>query len=554
MLIHTRYPENMWHVWRDGYIGAFQTARELGYLPLYRIDSDGNTMPLGSGLASDNCPVVADLSSGTVKEAIDCRKRAKIGQSNWMHHNRCSVNKTSCYPGLWLGDGDQSFEKKGPTLIYFEEAVIQNEWSSLYSAMASRVRSFDAVQGVCFRNFVVGSTLSLDFEEDIPSRTEDINLKKNAEQLAQELDDFVEFARSAEKRLQMNNAVEFLGYPDRFAERLRRGIYFGQGWLIEKMYPPPPGSAWDSPYLKLHDNAVKAEKDYLFSDHSWVFGRKMHHKTTKEEREEVRLDAKRLATPSLASVAAQERNGKPIVTYVSRLRTLNRCVLNERQVLRYIYWKYDVILRVTDLSESVQAVADIMADTDVLIGSHGPGWMHSMFLKSGAVALQLLPYGWKTENGDLIRGDKVKNIVHLRRGTHIDWVNPHAEFSFFRKRDFVNGEFQPHPNPDGEWSTLDAENLHPAWLYANTYADLNHLGPFIDEAMELAGVPRLSQARIAELNAIRLQTKQQMPKRIRTDWEEGNLAAAGWESEDGGDEDANEDPDEEEDYTTKQNR
>lgn len=145
-------------------------------------------------------------------------------------------------------------------------------------------------------------------------------------------------------------------------------------------------------------------------------------------------------------------------------------------------------------------------------------------------------------------------MVHLRRGTHIDWVNPHSEFSFFRRKDFRIGEFQAHPTEEGEWVRPDFEDTHPAWLYANTYADLNHLGAYIDSAMEIAGIERLSAAKIAEMNALRLQIKQQMPERMRSQWEDGNLAAAGWEENDAEDEemedveDSAADPEEDIDY------
>ena len=52
--------------------------------------------------------------------------------------------------------------------------------------------------------------------------------------------------------------------------------------------------------------------------------------------------------------------------------------------------------------------------TDVFIGMHGDGWADAMFLRSEAVALHLVPYGWLRAKGTakpLIRGNFYKTIV-----------------------------------------------------------------------------------------------------------------------------------------------
>jgi len=222
------------------------------------------------------------------------------------------------------------------------------------------------------------------------------------------------------------------------------------------------------------------------------------------------------------------------VTFISRVRTLNRAVLNERQILRYIYWNYEVKLQVTDLTEGLDVIANSMASTDVLIGTHQPEWMHAIFLPPGAVSLQLHPYGWDVDGG-LLRGGDVENIVHLRRGTHLDWVNPYPEFSFFRRKDFgSDGDFRPHPSESGsgQWARPSVETTHPAWLYANTYADMNHLRPYIDACMETAGIPKLPQWKIDELRAIRAQIRAQMPDGLRKEWLRGNLFSTETATED----------------------
>lgn len=38
---------NIWHTWNEGLMGAFQTLREQGALPLVQIDGDGNMRWVG---------------------------------------------------------------------------------------------------------------------------------------------------------------------------------------------------------------------------------------------------------------------------------------------------------------------------------------------------------------------------------------------------------------------------------------------------------------------------------------------------------------------------
>ena len=38
---------NIWHTWNEGLMGAFQTLREQGLLPLAQIDAEGNMRWVG---------------------------------------------------------------------------------------------------------------------------------------------------------------------------------------------------------------------------------------------------------------------------------------------------------------------------------------------------------------------------------------------------------------------------------------------------------------------------------------------------------------------------
>lgn len=47
---------------------------------------------------------------------------------------------------------------------------------------------------------------------------------------------------------------------------------------------------------------------------------------------------------------------------------------------------------------------DLMSHSDVILGMHGAGWTNGLFVKRGAGALQLIPYGWVSDDGKTIRG------------------------------------------------------------------------------------------------------------------------------------------------------
>jgi hypothetical protein len=221
-----------------------------------------------------------------------------------------------------------------------------------------------------------------------------------------------------------------------------------------------------------------------------------------------------------ADPAAPQR--RPVVTYITRWPQYSRAVLNDAMVLRYILTRFNVTVRVTSLAEPAHAAAELLGDTDVLIGAHCEGWAAAAFLRPGAAALQLLPHGWRLPGGGLLRGGGVRTLVHMRQGAHLAWVNPHPEFSFFRREDFLQGEqpFRPHPDaaPEGAedaedgggdsgWAAPRGAWPHPAWLNANTYADLNHLGPYIEEIMAQAGIPALTAADLERYNAERAAAK-----------------------------------------------
>lgn len=105
----------------------------------------------------------------------------------------------------------------------------------------------------------------------------------------------------------------------------------------------------------------------------------------------------------------------------------------------------------TQFDLSPWQTVDLMQHTDVLLGMHGAGWANAIFLKRGAVGLQLFPYGWEKAPGRFIRGDFYAAMVEAVRGQHLTWANTHAEYAFFRRTDFERAgrgdEWVEHPDP-----------------------------------------------------------------------------------------------------------
>jgi hypothetical protein len=318
-IVHTRYPDNMWHAWAEGYIATFQSAREMGYLALHSIDDRGVVTRLGSGLPGATCPTVADLLTGAVKPAIDCTHRDDV--SRYPRAPTCNVEDMWCHPGVWPGNPGLEYSKDGPVVVYFDASTINAEWSSLYSAMASKVRSFDALEGYCIRNLIVGTTKSLKFEEKFEDRYRQtpqdadhvdsrvLEQVQAMESLSSDLEDFVQFTRSALERLRMNNAIEFLGYPNPLAEKMRQGLRFGQGSLIDKVYPAEQEALFDA-YFSGLDMSMQRDVAAMVN-HPWVFSYEKRHIALASEYDRIHSEAVARMSPSPLSYKRVVWRGRP---------------------------------------------------------------------------------------------------------------------------------------------------------------------------------------------------------------------------------------------------
>jgi hypothetical protein len=242
LLIHTRFPHNMWHTWAEGLVPAFQTLRELGYLPLMEVDAAGGAREVTEGVPAGECPLFWDPSAGAARPADECAQVAGLPGAP----AACNLTDTAtpwCLPGVWPHAAARAAR---PTLIYHSPGVVDNEWGSLYTAMAGGLAAAGegAAEGVCLRNLVVGTSRTLSFSQAIPPGGEASGERGGGPgggaAAVEALDVFARFARSALRRLSANNAIEFEGYAGEAAEKLRAGVWLGRGGLVTQAFEPGP--------------------------------------------------------------------------------------------------------------------------------------------------------------------------------------------------------------------------------------------------------------------------------------------------------------------------
>ena len=420
-----------------------------------QVGPDGKVQELLSGITPNECPKIVDPDSGAAQPAAVCTQRS--GAPARTGDQYCGTEDTWCVLGVW--PHADYIRTQHPTLLYSGDAVVDNDWGALYSALGGGgLRSWDGEEGTCLSNLIVGFSRTLNLDEELPSGGEIGAPSEHQERMAGALEAFSRFMKSALHRLEINNAIEFLGYPLSAAERLRQGIVLGNGRYIDLVFKPykfvemleEEGDNADTPLIKEWQHLQK---------YPWVFGTSRETITPKEEVAGVAEDAAELVSPSPLGPPRNHdlESPRPVVTYVSKWNDLTNAVLNDRQVVRYIYWRYNVTLKVSFMSEHEAAAGKLLQTTDVLIAPAGSHWANAVFLKPGSVTLQLLPYGSRRSDGTLLQGGEVATAVHLRRGTHLDWVNPHAEYSFFRKADFKGSSDEFRVNPDAlsegtDWS------------------------------------------------------------------------------------------------------
>jgi len=109
--------------------------------------------------------------------------------------------------------------------------------------------------------------------------------------------------------------------------------------------------------------------------------------------------------------------------YVSHPRNplgkLSRKISNEAELLRYVSVNMpEASVNAVQIDKlSMQQQLQHIADTDVLVGMHGAGLSHAMFLPRWAAMVELVPHYWSAES------NQFKQIAAWRNLTYERWVN-----------------------------------------------------------------------------------------------------------------------------------
>lgn len=110
-------------------------------------------------------------------------------------------------------------------------------------------------------------------------------------------------------------------------------------------------------------------------------------------------------------------------SYISHPRNplgkLSRKISNEAELLRYVSTNMpEAIVDGVQIDRlQMQQQLQLIADTDVLVGMHGAGLSHVMFLPRWAAVVELVPHYWSAES------NQFKQIAAWRNLTYERWVN-----------------------------------------------------------------------------------------------------------------------------------
>lgn len=443
--MQVRYSTNIWHTWNEGIMSAFQTLRELGYLPLARVHGDGSVTEVVQGMGN-GCLPTADVSSHNLSLPTECPP--KTGTVAAAH---CDVSQgMSCIPGVYSYDRQQA-----PLLLPYLKSSMENVWTTMYDAMTSNVRYYDDVDGTCFRELIIGKTSTLNFYQALNANLNEKVAAAHKDRV-EALSVVTEFAKTQWKA---TASAGWKGYDEEFRNVLRKGIGPEQIEMLDSIIP--------TVIEKMDAEEMKELADLWTS-------------TDVEPASQLSLD---ILPPPSHILGFEPESPRPVVTYITRA-SFSRGIVNEHLLLKYILNHYNVTLRVTTCGEPTSDVAQLLSETDVLIAMHGAAWTNGLFLKEGAGALQLYPYGWQLPDGSTLRGFNYREIVLARRAVYKEWINTRPDYAFLRRSDFFQRydlKYQLHPHP--EWPLPHNGSPGNIWVYQNTFVDMESLAPILDELM-----------------------------------------------------------------------
>lgn len=132
-VVQLQHNTNIWHVWTDGLMAAFQSLREQRLLPLGRVDADGRVTEVTDGLGI-GCPWVLDENTGTPMQPPDGQCRPRTG----LVPDRCDPERDE-----WCREGVVAVRRAhpdGPMLLVYSGSKIVRPWGPMFRAISRDIR------------------------------------------------------------------------------------------------------------------------------------------------------------------------------------------------------------------------------------------------------------------------------------------------------------------------------------------------------------------------------------------------------------------------------
>ena len=289
-LLTMQHSENIWHAWADGLLGAFQTLREQGLLPLAEIDDKGNIKEYIDDLreecqkeiqiedleesgsnAFNNNTIATDTTKTSMSTSVkktQCRPRRNI-----VPHTKCDPStELWCRPGLIVGTNATA--AGGPVLLPYKGTEVVRRWKHLFQALSSEIIRWESSFGTCFSEMYIGKSNVLQFYMPLKMGRENTNLEILQRAKAQRSDSTAavkafmltaERIRRATRHARKPNLRRWAGYSDSTLEKLRLGIGRENIDLVNALRPTKErakefGEMNDSEWQELDALLIKSEK------------------------------------------------------------------------------------------------------------------------------------------------------------------------------------------------------------------------------------------------------------------------------------------------------
>jgi hypothetical protein len=422
-VMYVPHPYNVWHVWNDALMGAYQTLREEGHLPLALIHEDGSMEEYTEGL-DEECHWTMDLyGNGTSYQPKNCLPRRGRLPKPPTNFASSKGSPLKCSPAFddWCRPGVVAFNRgSGPIILMAKNTTWPDrKWQHMLTALSEDIREWDDMVGTCFKELYIGKSHTLDFYTGLflsyPSYPEAQKQRVGAMQAFQELMATAErHHRDVRHEMRPNSdSEEWEGYNNPDLEILRQGIgpeNIGALSVLRDIRTAGISQEKLEPSEIEEINRMRREE----TEDMLQFAKDKQQAQEEEELSSSGSGARKRPgiKPPTDAVYTQfvptPSAPRPVVTFMWRM-SFKRCAANEADILTYILLRYNVTVRVTTFNEPLMETMDLMNSTDVLIGMHGAGWTNALFLKRGAAALQLHPYGWKNPVSKIpIRGEAMK--------------------------------------------------------------------------------------------------------------------------------------------------